>query len=81
MEHDPQAERNPKSFTAESAETAENGFPSPPLLKGDLGGFSIGLYGATLVVALQGGHETRPYRKSPLPPFIKGGFLRSAGLG
>ena len=46
------------------------GHQSPPFLKGDLGGFSNGLYGATLVVALQGGHKTRPYQKiPPNPPF------------
>ena len=31
------------------------------------------IVGATLVVALQGGHKTRPYRKSPLTPLYKRG--------
>jgi hypothetical protein len=37
-------------------------------------GFSTELYGATLVVALQGGHKTRAVQKNPPnPPFTKGG--------
>ena len=50
-----------------------NGPSKSPFLKGDLGGFSNGLYGATLVVALQGGHKTRPYQKIPLTPLLRKG--------
>jgi hypothetical protein len=33
----------------------------------------MGIVGATLVVALQGGHKTRPYRLSPLTPLYERG--------